>query len=160
VVVQKETDEALLLVVLEALGRVGDGRAVLPVERLEKKGRTAQIRRAAAAILPILRDRQDKENAHATLLRASTTPNDAPNVLLRPAHFVQDGSPLELLRPVDNSPPLDLTSYAASTEAAQTLTAGTSDTPSAFDAGSALSGGFTSAAEAGSVGDGGGGGGE
>lgn len=85
----------LHLAILQALEKIGDRRAVKPVERLAKRGRTLAIREEAARILPILRGRQPLENAPATLLRASEPGMKA---LLRASEPGEKDASKELLR--------------------------------------------------------------
>ncbi len=92
------SEEPLVLAILEALGKVGDGRAVLPVQRLAVKGRTERIRAAAASILPVLEQRQKQENDPQVLLRAASQDAAASNVLLRPASSTPATEPQQLLR--------------------------------------------------------------
>ena len=83
---------------LEALGKIGDGRAVYTVERLAARGKSSAIRQAAAQILPILQERQRAENAPGVLLRAANRPGSDVNNLLRPAEEAAPTDPQQLLR--------------------------------------------------------------
>ena len=85
----------LHLAILQALGKIGDHRAVKLVERLVKKGRTPAIREEAARILPILQQRQQQGNAPSTLLRASESGKE---VLLRASEPGMEARSEELLR--------------------------------------------------------------
>lgn len=92
-------NQRIILDALEALGKVGDGRAVLPVEGLlDPLFRPRAVGTSAQRILPILQERQRLENTSATLLRASTVPEPSPDVLLRPAAETSDVASEELLR--------------------------------------------------------------
>jgi hypothetical protein len=91
-------DDSLVMRVLEALEIVGDGRAVTDVERMVTRGRTPQLRTEAARILPVLKERQSRENAPFVLLRASAAPAETPDILLRPALNAPATEPQELLR--------------------------------------------------------------
>ncbi|MCX6380593.1 MAG: hypothetical protein NT023_14140 [Armatimonadetes bacterium] len=93
--------EPLQLQILEALGKMGDGRAVLPLQRFLVKTKSLAARQAAQRILPILEKRQIHESAHNTLLRASSMPNDAASLLLRPSYGGYQDQTQQLLRPVD-----------------------------------------------------------
>ncbi len=96
--------EPLQLDILEALGKMGDGRAVIPIRRFLLRTKSVATSTTAQRILPILERRQAQETAHSTLLRASSKPNDAPNVLLRPAYGGYEDQPQSLLRPVNSAP--------------------------------------------------------
>lgn len=89
--------------ILNALGRMGDGRAVFAVQRFIAKTDSKPLRKTAESVLPILERRQIQETAHSTLLRASAAPDDAPNVLLRPAYGGYEDPPQQLLRPAEAS---------------------------------------------------------
>lgn len=91
-------NDALVMHILEALEKAGDGQAVAPVERMVKRGRTPELRAAAERILPILQERQQQENAPKMLLRASSAPAETPDVLLRPAMHTEETEPETLLR--------------------------------------------------------------
>jgi hypothetical protein len=91
-------NDRLILDVLEALGRVGGGSAVEPVERVARRGR-AYTRQTAERILPVLRERQRREREAATLLRPSIAPDDPSQVLLRPAQDTGQADVNLLLRP-------------------------------------------------------------
>src|SRR5579871_5772358 len=78
-------DDDLVLAVLDALSKVGDGRAVTSVERVAAHGRTAPLREAAQRVLPILQERRQRERDAARLLRAADAPHMPDDVLLRPA---------------------------------------------------------------------------
>jgi hypothetical protein len=80
--------------ILEALGRVGGGNAVETVERIAEAGRMPVWRAKARDILPVLRERQRREQDSARLLRATESPRDSES-LLRPA--AASSQPAELL---------------------------------------------------------------
>src|SRR5262249_39524601 len=86
-----------MLQVLEALGKVGDGRVIRAVE-LSKREKNPQIQQAADSILPILQERQRLAEAPRNLLRASHQPIAISDVLLRPALETGDTQPEQLLR--------------------------------------------------------------
>ncbi|HZT40793.1 MAG TPA: hypothetical protein VFA07_01320 [Chthonomonadaceae bacterium] len=93
----EHSGEPLNLEILEALGKVGDGRAVACVERIAA-GRPSALQQKAERILPILLERQRQENDPKILLR----PSDATGVmqagLLRPSQPIRDAGPEQLLR--------------------------------------------------------------
>ncbi len=92
------SEEPLALLTLEALGKVGDGSAVRSVQRMAERGRTENLREAAAGILPILEQRREQENAPKILLRATTAPAAPADTLLRPASGTSEADPQQLLR--------------------------------------------------------------
>jgi hypothetical protein len=91
-------DDAIVILVLDALAKVGDGRAVKPVARMVERGRTPELCAAAARILPILEERERLEAAPHILLRASEPPAVKPEELLRPAAVGSETEPATLLR--------------------------------------------------------------
>lgn len=91
------------LQILAALAKIGDGRAIPAIEWIIKHHGRDEIGRAAAEALPILRERQQRENDSARLVRAASAPDDAASRLLRPAQDSVDASPDLLLRPVSSS---------------------------------------------------------
>lgn len=91
-------NDSLILAILAALEKIGDGRAVKPVEKLAQSGRSETVRTAAENLLPLLRERQGQENAQTVLLRAAAAPETPANLLLRPAQSVHEGDPATLLR--------------------------------------------------------------
>lgn len=91
-------DDWIVMLALETLEKVGDGRAVKPVARMVEQGRTPELRAAAARILPILQERERLEAAPHVLLRASDAPAPKPDELLRPAMDSGEREPETLLR--------------------------------------------------------------
>ncbi len=94
-----DTSEPLISLTIEALGKVGDGRAVEPVQKFAQTARTPKLREMAADILPILIARREQENAAGTLLRHSSAPPVAASELLRAASAIAATPPEMLLRP-------------------------------------------------------------
>ncbi|MCX6382300.1 MAG: hypothetical protein NT023_22955 [Armatimonadetes bacterium] len=92
-----------LLTVLEAVGKIGDSRAITTVQRLAEGDAPAQVREAARQILPILIARREQENHSQNLLRASKEPVGE-RELLRPSQEASE-EPETLLRP-SGQPPL------------------------------------------------------
>jgi hypothetical protein len=76
---------AIVPSIVEALGKIGDGRAVKPVEKIAKSAAGTPLGEAAERVLPILRERQQRENDPLRLVRAASAPSDFTNHLLRPA---------------------------------------------------------------------------
>jgi hypothetical protein len=93
--VREETLEGVLL---EALGKVGDGRALPLVERIATRGRTPRLRELAQSILPVLYARSREANEPKQLLRGAVCPDTAPNTLLRATQETPT-PPSQLLRP-------------------------------------------------------------
>jgi hypothetical protein len=87
------------LAILEALEKIGNGRAVQPVERLMNQGESLRVREEAARILPALQERQRRENDLNRLVRAADAPG-ASDTLLRPATDSGMSDPKALLRAV------------------------------------------------------------
>lgn len=81
------SDMLLTEAILQALSRIGDSRAIKPVQRLGNNGV-----KLARDILPVLLARQAQENQSAMLLRAASAGQTPAEHLLRPAH---DTSPQE-----------------------------------------------------------------
>ncbi len=89
-----------LLTVLEAVGKIGDSRAITAVQRLAEGDAPPQIREAANRILPILMARREQESHSRNLLRASKEPISEKE-LLRPSQAAAETQPETLLRPSD-----------------------------------------------------------
>jgi len=95
---------------LSALEKVGDGRAVEPVEHLAQwiaSGRERLgvehyegLRTGIARALPVLRDRRQRERDASRLLRPAEKPGDDAETLLRPAEPGVGGDDHLLVRPV------------------------------------------------------------
>ncbi len=92
-----QPDESLVLEVIEALGKIGDGSALHPVKWVAERGRTQQIREAAQAILPILEERHRQEQDPQILLRP-TAGFSTPDTLLRAAQAKPETGSEHLLR--------------------------------------------------------------
>jgi len=78
-----EVSSQTVLVILQALRMIGDGRAVRTVTYLSKFGLYAEIREAATDLLPILQQRERDSQAVSMLLRASQAPAEGKQTLLR-----------------------------------------------------------------------------
>ena len=94
-----DTSEHLIMLTVEAIGKVGDGRAVEPMQTFAQTARTPKLREMAETILPILTARREQENASTTLLRHSSAPPIAASQLLRAASASAATPPEQLLRP-------------------------------------------------------------
>jgi hypothetical protein len=93
--------EALLLATLNALEKIGDGRAVSAVRHTAVASYVSCVEEAQR-ILPVLLERQERERHRGMLLRASSAPETNTDQLLRPAGDTTT-APEQLLRPVTNS---------------------------------------------------------
>ncbi|MCW3053982.1 MAG: hypothetical protein JWN14_3152 [Chthonomonadales bacterium] len=91
-------EEALEILILEALGKVGDGHAIPTVQRIAVRGRTSRLQELAQSILPILQARSRQATDPNQLLRGADRPENPSTTLLRPAY--ESSTPSEqLLRP-------------------------------------------------------------
>lgn len=90
------------LQVLEALEKIGDGRAVEVIERLTKRGLHWKVQEEAERILPLLQERQRKEKDPRRLVRAADIPEGL-STLLRPAAGNSPSEPQAFLRAVSLS---------------------------------------------------------
>ncbi len=99
----RSRDPATLVVVIDALGRFGDGRAVAPIESLlQRQDLPPEAVEAAEKALPVLRLRREQEGSDARLLRPAASPEDGAT-LLRPAAGAGPGDEELLLRPADGA---------------------------------------------------------
>lgn len=96
-----ETDEELVVTVLEALEKVGTGTVVSEVLRLTSGGATPRIRQTAQRVLPVLLQRRRQENDARMLLRPSPSPAISAGTLLRPISCAATADPQVLLRPAE-----------------------------------------------------------
>ncbi len=94
-----DRNEALALAVLDALGKVGDSRALPAVTRAAREGLTQQTRDAANRILPALIERERSETASGVLLRQARDPGTQAGELLRSAQSAPEACAETLLRP-------------------------------------------------------------
>jgi hypothetical protein len=92
----------LVIVVLEALEKVGGGSAAAPVAKLLKRSKAKDVQRAASRVLPVLEARHRDEQAPQILLRATGSPTVDEGVLLRPHEAMKDFDTGLLLRPTDD----------------------------------------------------------
>lgn len=90
--------------ILAAIGKVGDGRAAAPLEKLAARYANTPFGQQAEAILPLLRERREQENASAMLLRGSSAPPVEAGELLRAASQSAPTPPEMLLRPAPETP--------------------------------------------------------
>ena len=94
-----DTSERLISLTVEAIGKVGDGRAVEPVHQFARAAQTQELHELAKSILPILIARREQENASSTLLSHSSEPPADAAQLLRAASASAVTPPKLLLRP-------------------------------------------------------------
>jgi len=95
---EEPTSEAHALALLQALERVGDGRAVEPVQALTNPPYPERIQREAEKALLILEARRQQENDSKSLLRGAATPETKSGELLRAAVNFAEEKPEQLLR--------------------------------------------------------------
>ena len=95
-------DRVLVLALLGALRKVGDGRALKPVSRLAAFASDTQVQAAAAELAPLLQLRFERETDSQKLLRAAHSP-DTTEALLRPAADDRATPAEQLLRPESSS---------------------------------------------------------
>jgi len=81
----RPASEQEVFLLLDALEKIGDGRAVEPVEAVAARSLSPELVERANNLLPILRARRARETAQRTLLRASSDPAPAEDGLLRAA---------------------------------------------------------------------------
>jgi len=90
--------------ILRALERIGDGRAVKPVQltiiRWSLRLPNSAVRKEAERILPVLLQRQRQEQASSILLRAAD--HSLNEVLVRPAASAPSEDSATLVRPVES----------------------------------------------------------
>jgi hypothetical protein len=96
-------DLELVCLTLDALGRVGDGRAAGHVELLLTENKGARVREAAERVLPVLQERRRREGDAASLVRPSSH-QSAEECLLRPTRPGLHGLEEILPRPVEVGP--------------------------------------------------------
>ena len=96
---EPQSSERVALLILSALGKVGDGRAAVIVERVAQKAGSESVRQAAWGVLPLLQDRRQQENAAHTLLRGAAPNREGQETLLRASVPTAQTDPTELLRP-------------------------------------------------------------
>ncbi|MCW3096823.1 MAG: hypothetical protein JWL77_2441 [Chthonomonadaceae bacterium] len=92
------SEENLEVLLLESLGKVGDGRALPTVARIAQRGRTPRLQALAQRILPLVQARSRQATDPGQLLRGAVRPDPASDVLLRAAHETST-PPEQLLRP-------------------------------------------------------------
>jgi hypothetical protein len=97
----RQPSEDVVQSALEALGKIGDERAIKPVEQLCQRAATqgaVTLQETAERVLPLLCQRQQEENNPRILLRATDAPSLPNDTLLRPAQGVPEADPQVLLR--------------------------------------------------------------
>jgi hypothetical protein len=91
-------DPKTIIVILQALSIIGDGRAIKDVERLALKSPTPEIGRAASDLLPILYQRALENKSATQLLRSSGASQNGELELLRGVIGRIDNAPEVLVR--------------------------------------------------------------
>src|SRR5262249_8359417 len=86
------------LAILDALIKVGDGRAIKTVQKIADETPFSTVRAAAQNLLPILYERQRQEAEPQMLLRATQAPQTPSEQLLRPSQEKQEADAEVLLR--------------------------------------------------------------
>lgn len=97
----KSVMDTRVIILLKALGNIGDGRALAFVTKLVQTGKTDSVRIVARDVVPILEERKRMENEFGMLLRHSSVPINPKNDLLRAAHSQPDIQYETLVRPVE-----------------------------------------------------------
>lgn len=104
-----QQESAYLIAILRALEQIGAREDLRPVELLadgqSDTWQELQVRDAARACLPRLRERIKQRKESGLLLRPAS--GDAPEQLLRPANSGGDPDPTQLLRPESGARPND-----------------------------------------------------
>jgi HEAT repeat protein len=95
--------EDLVVELLAALGKVGDGRAIPVVEAVAVDGWTERARQAARAALPALQARRQNEQNHRLLLRGAVAPVTPETLLLRSVSRDAASEPDTLLRALNDA---------------------------------------------------------
>jgi hypothetical protein len=98
----KHPDDTLVLEVVRALGRAGDGSAAKRVAMLAESSQSEEIKEAAAEALPALLERERKEHLAGSLLRPVDGQHSEKHDLLRPAHDCRTGDTSQLLRAAED----------------------------------------------------------
>jgi hypothetical protein len=93
------TDTELTLLILDALEKVGDARAIPFVKRLDRRAGDSAVRQRSVRVLRALIERDELERSARVLLRAASAPAIQADMLLRPARGIQEPEPDHLLRP-------------------------------------------------------------
>lgn len=116
---EPQLSERVALLILSALGKVGDGRATVIVERVAQTATEETVRRAAWSVLPLLQDRRRQENAANTLLRGASPNMAGQETLLRAVAPADQTDPAQLLRP--NISPISPSLAASQVSESRTL---------------------------------------
>jgi hypothetical protein len=97
-------DGELAMLALDALAKVGDSRAIGPLESIDRNWKNQpEVLEAARKSLVVLYERRRNEQAGQVLLRATDAPPDQDAILLRPAGAGQESVPELLLRASESS---------------------------------------------------------
>ncbi len=93
-----KTDQETAIIILNVLETIGDERAIDAVARKITKTGSPEVREAAFRVLATLRQRADRGQTSAMLLRPSSAEPDAEKILLRAAREPGDMHEEQLLR--------------------------------------------------------------
>ena len=93
-----KADQTTASALINALGVIGDGRAIKAVERLMQNAESDGVRSAASLLLPILQQRAADSRSATQLLRPSSAQQAGQESLLRVAEASSLASANELLR--------------------------------------------------------------
>ena len=94
------TERKLQLEVLEALIKVGDGRALQPVDQLYSTTQDEEVQKVCLRAIAVLTVRAENEKSAELLLRSSAAPSDQSATLLRPAGASTEHDEAQLLRAI------------------------------------------------------------
>jgi hypothetical protein len=94
----KPLDEPLVLGMLCALKALGNGTSMRSVQRLARRGRSPEVRAAAAGAMEAIREREARLRVAQSLLRGASAPAATPGEMLRAASDQPTSQPDELLR--------------------------------------------------------------
>jgi hypothetical protein len=109
-----QQEREYLIAILKALEQIGDSEDLAPVVRMaigqSDSWQERQVREAARACLPNLRERVERQKQQGMLLRPACA--NAPEELLHPAIHTPDPNPAHLLRADTETDPQDKSSSA------------------------------------------------
>lgn len=102
-VMERESDEALVIAILEALRETDSGTSLPTIELIGRRRPVGRVESVAMQVAADIRSRMDRLGAAKSLLRGSNAPISAPEEMLRPASAHGSAEPEELLRPSDSA---------------------------------------------------------
>ncbi len=98
---EEDPDYSFALELVDAIGKIGDIRAIPVVEYLAREWHDSGLVSAAGGALVFLEERKRRETERATLLRGAGTPAISNAELLRAATGRDEARPEQLLRPAE-----------------------------------------------------------